>query len=112
MVGVNAYSEHVDWALKFADWITNEQNQTLRFEVRNQGPSNINAAASDAVQKVPAIQAVMEQSEFGVLQRVGNNYWEPFTPYGETLVAGNPNGLELQEIIDTLVAGITASTVN
>ena len=112
MVGVNAYSEHVDWALKFADWITNEQNQTLRFEVRNQGSSNINAAASDAVQKVPAIQAVMEQSEFGVLQRVGNNYWEPFTPYGETLVAGNPNGLELQEIIDTLVAGITASTVN
>lgn len=112
MVGVNAYSEHVDWALKFADWITNEQNQTLRFEVRNQGPSNINAAASDAVQKVPAIQAVMEQSEFGVLQRVGNNYWEPFTPYGKTLVAGNPNGLELQEIIDTLVAGITASTVN
>ena len=112
MVGVNAYSEHVDWALKFADWITNEQNQTLRFKVRNQGPSNINAAASDAVQKVPAIQAVMEQSEFGVLQRVGNNYWEPFTPYGETLVAGNPNGLELQEIIDTLVAGITASTVN
>lgn len=112
MVGVDAYSEHVDWALKFADWITNEQNQTLRFEVRNQGPSNINAAASDAVQKVPAIQAVMEQSEFGVLQRVGNNYWEPFTPYGETLVAGNPNGLELQEIIDTLVAGITASTVN
>ena len=47
MMGVNAYSEHLDWALKFADWITNEQNQVLRFEMRNQGPSNTNAAASE-----------------------------------------------------------------
>ncbi|MDE7247079.1 MAG: extracellular solute-binding protein [Lachnospiraceae bacterium] len=112
MVGANAYSEHVDWALKFADWITNEQNQVLRFEERNQGPSNIKAAASDEVGKVPAIQAVMAQSEYGVLQRVGNNYWDPFTAFGEDLAAGNPSGKEPQEIIDTLVAGITASTVN
>ena len=73
MIGVNAYSAHVDWALKFADWITNEQNQVLRFEMRNQGPSNKNAAASDEVSKVPAIQAVIAQSEYGVLQRVGYN---------------------------------------
>ncbi len=112
MVGVNSYSDHLAWALKFADWITNEQNQTLRFEERGQGPSNINAAASDAVGQTPAIQAVLAQSEYGVLQRVGNNYWNPFLDFGATLAAGNPQGLEPQEIIDTLVAGITASTVN
>lgn len=112
MAGVNAYSAHVDWALKFADWITNEQNQVLRFEERNQGPSNIKAAASDAVNKVPAIQAVIAQSEYGVLQRVGNHYWDPCVEFGENLAAGNPSGKEPQEIIDTLVAGITASTVN
>lgn len=112
MVGVNAYCAHVEWAHKFADWITNEQNQILRFEERNQGPSNINAAASDAVGKVPAIQAVIAQSEYGVLQRVGNNYWTPFSVFGENLAAGNPLGIEPQEIIDTLVTGITASTVN
>lgn len=112
MAGANAYSDHVDWALKFADWITNEQNQVLRFEERNQGPSNIKAAASDEVGKVPAIQAVIAQSEYGVLQRVGNNYWDPFVDFGENLAAGNPSGKEPQEIIDTLVAGITASTVN
>ena len=112
MVGVNAYSEYLDWALKFADWITNEQNQVLRFEERNQGPSNINASSSDAVGKVPAIQAVIAQSEYGVLQRVGNNYWDPCTEFGETLAAGNPSGTDPQELIDTLVAGITASTVN
>ncbi len=112
MMGVNAYSEHLDWALKFADWITNEQNQVLRFEMRNQGPSNINAASSDAVSQVPAIQAVIAQSEYGVLQRVGNNYWMPFTTFGENLAAGNPQGAEPQELIDALVAGITASTIN
>lgn len=112
MVGVNAYSAHVEWAQKFADWITNEQNQILRFEERNQGPSNINAAASDAVEQVPAIQAVIAQSEYGVLQRVGNNYWTPFIDFGENLAAGNPLGIDPQEIIDALVAGITASTID
>lgn len=112
MAGANAYSDHVDWALKLADWVTNEQNQILRFEERNQGPSNIKAAASDAVNKVPAIQAVIAQSEYGVLQRVGNNYWDPFIDFGENLAAGNPSGKDPQEIIDTLVAGITSSTVN
>lgn len=112
MAGANAYSEHVDWALKLADWVTNEQNQVLRFEERNQGPSNKNAAASDEVGKVPAIQAVIAQSEYGVLQRVGNSYWDAFTVFGENLAAGNPSGTDPQELIDTLVAGITASTVN
>lgn len=112
LVGVNAYSEHLEWAHKFARWITNEQNQVRRFEVRNQGPSNIAAASSDAVNQVPAIRAVIEQSQYGVLQRVGNNYWTPFAEFGETLVAGNPAGMKPQELIDALVAGITASTVN
>lgn len=112
MIGVNAYSEHLDWAHKFADFITNEENQIIRFEQRNQGPSNINAAASDAVEKVPAIQAVIAQSEFGVLQRVGNNFWDPFYTFGEILAKGNPDKISAQELIETLVAGITASTVS
>jgi len=111
MMAVNAYSEHKEWALKLADWLTNEENQTLRFVERNQGPSNKNAAASDEVKKVPAIRAVIEQSEFGRLQRVGNNYWTPFIEFGSILAEGNPDQLSLQEIMDNLVAGITASTV-
>lgn len=109
MLGVNAYSKHPEWAAKLADWLTNEENQTLRFEERSQGPSNINAAASDAVKQVPAIQAVIEQSEFGKLQRVGNSYWSACSKFGDTMVAGNPTGQDLQEIMDTLVAGITQS---
>lgn len=112
MVGVNSYSEHVDWAMKFADWITNEENQNLRFEMRELGPSNINAADSDAVSQAPAIQALLQQSEFASLQRVGNNYWGPMQTFGETLAAGNPEGRVLQELLDTMVEGVTASAVN
>ena len=111
MMGVNYYSKNKEWALKLADWFTNEENQTLRFVERSQGPSNKNAAASDAVNKVPAIQAVIAQSEFGVLQRVGNSYWDAMTEFGATMAAGNPSGMDLQEIMDTLVADITASSV-
>lgn len=112
MVGVNAYSEHTDWALKFADWMTNEQNQMLAFEMRKQGPSNMNAAASDEVGKMPALQALLSQSDYGVLQRVGNNYWIPTENFGANLAAGNPSGASPQELIDALVEEITASTVN
>lgn len=111
MMGVNYYSEHKDWALKLADWFTNEENQMLRLAERDQGPSNKNAAASEEVGKVPAIQAVIEQGQYGRLQRVGNSFWDPCTDFGNAMAAGNPSGTELQEIMDTLVAGITASTV-
>ena len=111
MMGVNSYSDHVEWAHKLADWFTNEENQTIRFEQRNQGPSNINAAASDAVNQVPAIAAVIEQSQYGTLQRVGNLYWTPCTYFANTILAGNPDGRPLQDIMDSLVSGITASTV-
>jgi len=111
MMAVNAYSEHKEWAHKLAEWFTNEENQTLRFVERNQGPSNKNAAASDEVKQVPAIRAVIEQSEFGRVQRVGNNYWTPFIEFGRIMAEGNPDQMDLQEIMDNLVTGITASIV-
>ncbi len=49
MFGVNSYSDHLAWAHKLADWITNEENQILRFQERSQGPANIVAASSDEV---------------------------------------------------------------
>ena len=111
MMGVNYYSKHREWACKLADWLTNEENQTIRFEERNQGPSNINVASSDAVGQVPAIAAVIDQSQYGILQRVGNSYWDASTEFANTILAGNPEGLVTQELMDTLVEGITKSVV-
>lgn len=111
MFGVNSYSDHLAWAHKLADWITNEENQILRFQERSQGPANIVAASSDEVGKVPAIAAVIEQSQYGVLQRVGNSYWTACTGFADAIAAGNPDNVSLQDLVDRLVSGITASVV-
>lgn len=111
MVGVNAYSEYKDWAHKFADYITNEENQFLRLEMRKQGPSNIKAAESEAVMKIPAILAIIEQSQHASLQRVGSSYWGACTEFADTIAAGNPDQIPLQELMDKMVKGITASSV-
>lgn len=109
LIGVNAYSAHPQWAAKLADWMTNEQNQTLRFEMNGQGPSNTKAADSDAVKASVCIQAVIAQSEFGKLQRVGNSYWDACTTFGNIIGAGNPDHVSLQKLMDNLVKGITKS---
>ncbi len=107
MIGVNYYSKNKDWAFKLAQWLTNEQNQTLRFVEQNQGPANKVAAASEEVAKVPAIAAVIEQSQYGVLQRIGNSYWDACTDFIDSLLAGDMTKAQLQEQLDKMVEGIT-----
>lgn len=109
MLGVNYYSKNKEWAHKLAAWMTNEENQTLRFNELNVGPANANVASSDAVKQVPAIVAVMEQAQYGTLQRIGNSYWTPCVRFAEKIVAGNPANIPLQELVDELASGISAS---
>lgn len=107
-VGVNSYSKNTEWAHRLAEWVTNEENQTKRFKERGLGPSNINSANSDEVKASPAIQALLEQSEFATIQRIGSGYWNPVKSFGEKMAAGNPGGEDLQKILDALVEEITA----
>ncbi len=108
LIGVNAYSEEKIWAARLAEWITSEENQKLRFAQRGQGPSNIAAASSKEVQDSAAITALLEQSEYSCVQRIGGNYWEPVTAFATEILAGNPSGKDLQEQLDAMVEGITA----
>ncbi len=108
LIGVNAYSKQYAWASKLAEWISNEENQQLRFEMRGQGPANKNAAASASVQESPAITALIEQSEFSCLQRIGSSFWDPVSAFATNMAAGNPEGKKLQELLDKMVEGITA----
>lgn len=111
LVGVNAYSENVGYAMDFAAFMTNEQSQVLRFEMRSQGPSNINAAASESVQSAPAIAALAAQAAYADVQRVGGKYWDAAAALGKILVNGNPDNIDLQTLLDNCVAGITAAAM-
>ena len=111
LIGVNSYSKNKDWANKLAEWITNEDNQLLRFEERGQGPSNINVANSDEVSRSLAIQALLSQSQFASLQRVGVNYWDAIVNFQKAVSTGSLSDNELQKLVDNLTKGITASII-
>lgn len=111
MYGVNHYSKNKEWAHKLADWITNEENQAIRLEAFNQGPANKTVAASDAVKNNPAIAAIMAESEYGIVQRVGNSYWDACTEFVKSIKPGMSDN-ELQEILDKMVEKITTSVGN
>lgn len=108
LVGVNAYSANVGWAMKLAQFITEEAAQTLRFEMTGEGPSNVVVATSEAVLAAPAIAALSEQSAFATAQRVGGNYWASGDTLGTIILNGNPDNIDLQVLVDNAVAGITA----
>jgi arabinogalactan oligomer/maltooligosaccharide transport system substrate-binding protein len=108
MVGVNPYSEYTGYAELLAEWITNYDNQVLRFEKRGLGPSNVEAASSEEVQASPAIAALAAQAQYATVQRVGDNYWAPVETFGAIMAAGNKDKTDLQELLDTMVEGIVA----
>lgn len=109
MIGVNSYSKNKEWATKLANWLTNEENQKIRFVKRGQGPSNIKAAESDEIAGSLAIKALIQQSEYASLQRVGFKYWGAVTKFCDNLWQNKPNSAtKLQKMLDDMVVEITA----
>lgn len=111
LVGVNAYSKNAGWAALLAEWITNEENQKIRFAEREIGPSNIAAASSDEVAANIAISALSEQSAYGIVQLVGGKYWDPTATLGKSIADGAlkaDDEAAIQKALDDMVTGVTA----
>ena len=108
LIGVNSDTESPKWSQLLARWLTNEENQLKRFRERGEGPSNINAAGTDEVKASVAISALSEQSVFGHLQNVADTFWNPSYVFGTTIASKNMDNVDLQVLLDTMVAGITA----
>ena len=108
LIGVNAYSRQPEWAARLAQWMTSEESQRLRFARRGQGPSNTAASASPEVQQSAAIAALLAQSEFSQIQRVGGSFWEPVEVFSASMAQGNPSGSSLQSQLDRMAEAVTA----
>ena len=108
LVGVNPYSDHAGDALDLAAFMTAYEAQVDRFRLRRQGPSNVAALSAPEVQSEPAIAAIVAQAPYADVQRVGSKYWDAAAALGKIIVSGNPDGANLQTLLDNCVAGITA----
>ena len=107
VVGVNTQTEFPVEAMMLAEYITNEAAQVKRFEQRAMGPSNVNAAASEAVQENLALAALAAQSAHGTSQKlVLGTYWTPAEAFG--LEMENKSTADMQTLLDSMVAQITA----
>lgn len=115
LVGVNQTSANPGWAMRLANWLTNEDSQLKRFEARGLGPSNVKAASSEAVQANPAIAALAQQAEFSAIQRVEGSYWSPTESLGTQIVEREllvtATDAEIQALLDEMVQGINTPAV-
>ncbi len=111
LIGVNAYSQNAGWATLLAEYLTNEEAQIARFNARQLAPTNLVAAADEAVTSDVANAASAAQDEFGAIQNVGTNYWDPTATFGELIAQGELSADDdagIQAALDTLVEGVTA----
>lgn len=88
LIGVNRASKFPEASQLLAAYLTNEENQTERAEKLMWGPSNKKAAESDVVKNNAAIAAILEQSNFAVLQtEIAPTFWDPMGNLGNKLIA-------------------------
>ena len=66
---------------------------------------------SQLFQLNPAIAALSLQSKYAVLDGCeGTNYWDPAEAFGAIIAAGNPDGTDLQTLLDNLVEGVSQAS--
>ncbi len=106
IIGINTQTAHPVEAMMLAEYLTSEKAQLRRFELLGYGPSNIRAAASDAVAADPALTALAAQSAYAVSQHVLGAYWTPAEAFGLELEAHTT--ADLQTMLDQLVQQATA----
>ena len=106
IIGVNTQTQYPVEAMELAEYLTSEEAQIRRYEVRGYGPSNLNAAASEAVSADVALSALAAQSEFGVSQHVLGAFWTPAEAFGAELEAHSE--ADLQTLLDQFVSQVTA----
>ncbi|MBE6977318.1 MAG: extracellular solute-binding protein [Ruminococcaceae bacterium] len=108
LIGVNGYSKNKGEAHKLAQWLTNEQNQILRYETRGFGPTNINAMKLEKIVNDPVINTIFQQAAFNRTQKgVPSQYWTPMGSLITPIITAKENGTEvtdamLQEYLDAL----------
>lgn len=93
LMGVNAMSANRAEAHKLAQWLTNEENQVKRYEVRRFNPTNLNALKNEKVVADPIMQVVTEQFKYNRTQKgVPTTYWTPMASLIQPIINARAEG--------------------
>ena len=114
LVGVNSQvdPEAAMAAQQLANWLTNEENQKIRFDERSIAPTNVKLAEDADVLANPAVAALSLQTSHSTLQSTipeMGNYWDPAAAFGIEVINGTITKDNLQEKLDAFVDSIMSS---
>lgn len=107
LIGVNGYSKNKVEAHKLALWLTNEQNQLKRFEIRGFAPTNKVVAEKDIIKNDQIISAVLTQAKYNRTQKaVPSGYWTPMASLITPIITAKDQGKTISdsELLELLKA--------
>ena len=107
LIGVNGFSQNKGEAHKLAMWLTNQENQLKRFQVRGFGPTNKVVSEMDEVKNDPVIAAVLDQAQYMRAQKgVPGNFWTPMGSLITPIILAKDEQKEISdaELLELLVA--------
>ena len=107
LIGVNGYSQNKGEAHKLALFLTNQENQLKRFQVRGFGPTNKVVSEMSEVKNDPVIAAVLDQAQYMRAQKgVPGNYWTPMGSLITPIILAKDEQREVtdEELMELLVA--------
>lgn len=110
LIGVNAQTEYPAEAMLFAEYLTNEQSQKMKFEMREAAPTNKKLAEDqELLSTSPAIATLSEQVKTSTNQpsiaQMGN-FWSPMEAFGQDCIAKVVTKDNMQKKLDEMVKNI------
>lgn len=88
---VSAYSKNQEWATKFIEFITNDENAKYRFEQTAEVPTNKALLDDPTIKDNEGAKAVAEQSQYAIpmpnIPEMGQ-VWKPMADSLQTVVTG------------------------
>lgn len=106
LVGVNPNADNMEVVVLLAEWLTNKDNQLMRFEMTSDVPTQIDAAHIAIGAGTSEFSALAAQSEYATAQRVSAGFWEPAETLGYMLAQGNPENVPLDAFLAEIVAAM------
>jgi len=110
LYGVNAQTKYPAESMLFAEYLSSEKCQKIRFEVRDSSPTNVNLVNdTELLSTSPAVETLSKQVETSTVQpsipQIAN-FWSPMEAFGQDCIAKAVTKDKMQETLDTMVKGI------